>query len=444
MSELERFITHIREKSQHQPQFLQAVDDILEHIVPVVSDKTELLNSKIVEQLLIPDRIIEFRITWQDDDGNTQINNGWRVQFNNAIGPYKGGLRFHPSVSLDTFKFLGFEQIFKNALTGLPMGGGKGGSDFDPKGKSSGEVKRFCDAFMMELYKYIGPDRDIPAGDIGVGAREIGYLFDTYKRITGNHHGVLTGKSPAFGGSWIRKEATGYGCVYFLEKLLAEQNQELENKRCAVSGSGNVALYTAEKLIHKGAKVITLSDSDGFIACEDGLNEDQLEKIRAFKEEQRGRLSELDDGNIKYHEGEKPWQGEYDIAIPAATQNEISEQDAESLIDAKLSVLCEAANMPLTKAATHVLTEAGIIVAPAKAANAGGVAVSGLERTQNAQNKPWDRKQVDKALKEIMGDIHALCLKHGTTTDSDKVDYIKGANVGGFMRVAEAMQAYSG
>lgn len=440
MTAVKDYITTIKEQTKGQEQFHQAVDDVMDHVIPFVKDKQTYLEAKVVERLLNPDRTIEFRISWHDDKGEIQINRGWRVQFNNAIGPYKGGLRFHPSVSLDTFKFLGFEQVFKNALTGLPMGGGKGGSDFDPKGKSDAEILRFCQAFMTELYKYIGPDHDVPAGDIGVGSREIGYLFGTYKQITGAHHGVLTGKNPAFGGSCIRTEATGYGCVYFLENVLEAIDEGIKGKRCAISGAGNVALYTAEKLIELGGKVLTLSDSNGYILAEDGIKSEQLEEICKLKEEKRGRLSELDINGITFIEGETPWENTYDVAIPAATQNEVSKKEATAIKKAGATIVCEAANMPLTSGATEYLKGNDIIIAPAKAANAGGVAVSGLERTQNAQMLSWDCEKVDETLKQTMKDIHAVCKKYGETEDG--IDYIKGANIGGFVRVADALMAY--
>lgn len=439
MPDLKSRIQAIKDQTKGQEQFHQAVDDVLEHIYDYAAERQDYQDAKIIERLLVPDRVIEFRVTWHDDNGVTQVNRGWRVQYNNAIGAYKGGLRFHPSVSLDTFKFLGFEQVFKNALTGLPMGGGKGGSDFDPKGKSDAEVFRFCQAFMMELYKYIGPDYDVPAGDIGVGGREIGYMFGTYKQITGAHNGVLTGKARAFGGSWIRKEATGYGCVYFAENLLAEKGEELEGKRCAISGAGNVALYTAEKLLQKGAQVITLSDSNGAIVAKDGFTQDQLNEIYVLKEEQRGRLSDYGSQGVEYLDGKKPWAHEYDLAFPSATQNEVEMEDAQAIKDAGALAVCEGANMPLTSKATQFLQKEGVTIAPAKAANAGGVAVSGLERTQNAQYRFWTRERVDETLQRMMKDIHTTCKEHGQ--DGDKIDYIKGANIGGFVQVADAMMA---
>lgn len=440
MSQLHDAIDTIKSATIGEDQFHQAVDEVMTHVIPFIGDKDDLLHAKIVERLLVPDRILQFRVTWQDDNQDIQVNTGWRVQYNNAIGPYKGGLRFHPKVSLDTFKFLGFEQVFKNALTGLPMGGGKGGADFDPKGKSDGEISRFCTAFMMELYKYIGPDQDVPAGDIGVGEREIGYLFGTYKQITGCHHGVLTGKNPAFGGSCVRKEATGYGCVYFLENVLSANDESVEGKRCALSGAGNVALYAAEKLIGEGAKVITLSDSGGTITHPGGINKEQWEKIRAVKEDKRGALADLDEPDLEYHEGKTPWDQDYDIAIPSATQNEIDEEEAESIKAAGAEFVCEAANMPLTAAATETLESAGVSILPSKAANAGGVAVSGLERTQNAQSLSWDFERVDEQLRETMKAIHDICVEHGE--EDGQIDYVKGANIGGFIRVANAMKAY--
>ena len=440
MSDLNAAIDLTKATTPGEDQFHQAVDDVMADVLPFVRDKQEMLNAKIVERLLMPDRIIQFRVTWQDDDGEIQLNTGWRVQYNNAIGPYKGGLRFHPDATLDTFKFLGFEQVFKNALTGLPMGGGKGGSDFDPKGKSDGEVARFCQAFMMELYKYIGPDQDVPAGDIGVGEREIGYLFGTYKQITGQQHGVLTGKNPAFGGSCVRKEATGYGCVYFLENVLTAKDESVAGKRCAISGAGNVALYAAEKLIEQDALVITLSDSRGCIINPDGITMDQWQKIRALKEDNRGALSQLDEAGIEYHDAKTPWDQEYDIAIPAATQNEIDKEEARGIRASGAKLVCEAANMPLSAAAVETLETAGVSILPSKAANAGGVAVSGLERTQNAQNLSWESERVDDQLRATMKEIHRTCVEHGE--DNGTIDYIKGANIGGFIRVANAMKAY--
>jgi glutamate dehydrogenase (NADP+) len=440
MSDLEQIIRDIKEKTKGEDNFHQAIDDVMDDVLPFVHENPDYKNYSVIERLLVPDRVIQFRVTWMDGEGNVHINNGWRVQYNNAIGPYKGGLRFHPSVKLDTFKFLGFEQTFKNALTGLPMGGGKGGSDFNPKGKSEADIARFCHSFMMELYKYIGPDRDVPAGDIGVGGAEIGYLFGTYKQITGQFHGALTGKSPSFGGSCLRPEATGYGAVYFLEHILKEENDNLEGKRCVVSGAGNVALHAAKKLIAKNAKVITLSDSQGTIVKVDGFTEEELEKIYDLKEVQNKHLKDLSMKGTEYRNGAEPWDVECEIALPCATQNEVDEDNAKKLHEAGVKYICEGANMPLTSDATRYLLDKDVIIAPAKAANAGGVAVSGLEQTQNAERRYWSAERVDEALQDIMKNIFNLCRDNGN--DDGKINYIKGANIGGFKRVANAMQAF--
>jgi len=440
MSELQEVVSSIKAKTSEEHDFHQAIDDVMGDIIPFIEQNPHYGESQVVERLLVPDRIIQFRVTWLDGDGNVNVNNGWRVQYNNAIGPYKGGLRFHPSVKLDTFKFLGFEQTFKNALTGLPMGGGKGGSDFNPKGRSKDDIARFCHAFMIELYKYIGPDRDVPAGDIGVGGKEIGYLFGTYKQITGQFHGVLTGKDPSFGGSCLRPEATGYGAVYFLEHMLKHANENIQGKRCAVSGAGNVALHAAKKLIEKEAKVVTLSDSKGCITKKDGITADELEKIHHHKEAENKRLAELDIKGIDYYDGEEPWIYEHDISVPCATQNEIDLENAKALFENGSRFICEGANMPLTSEATEYLIENNATIAPAKAANAGGVAVSGLEQTQNAERRSWSAEKVDNALQEIMKNIFDICQENGN--EDGKVNYIKGANIGGFKRVARAMQAF--
>lgn len=442
MKAVDDVLKAIQERNPHEVDFHQAATDVFESVGPYLQENKKLLESNLLERLAEPDRIIQFRVTWQNQKGEIEVNRGWRVQFNNALGAYKGGLRFHPSVSLDTFKFLGFEQIFKNALTGLPMGGGKGGSDFDPKGRSDADVFSFCQAFMMELYKYIGPDMDVPAGDIGVGAREIGFMAGTYKKITGVHDGTLTGKSPAWGGSHIRKEATGYGSVYFLENALKRTGEGLDGKRCAISGSGNVALYTAQKLLEKEAKVVSVSDSKGTLHFKDGISEDQLAALIQLKEVDRKRLHEYEDpsNNSEYQAGKNPWCIECDVAMPAATQNEIHVKDARHLQDNGVKWVCEAANMPLTEEATDLFREAGTIILPAKAVNAGGVAVSGLERTQNAQYLTWPREEVDAKLQDIMANIHDLCVENSM---ADKgIDYIQGANIAGFRKVAEAMTAY--
>ena len=441
MSELDQVLGQLAQTHPNEKQFYQAVHDVLSDVMPYISDKKHYLDSAVIERLLVPDKIIEFRVSWQSGDGQVHVNRGWRVQHNNALGAYKGGLRFHPTVSLDTFKFLAFEQTFKNALTGLPMGGGKGGSDFDPKGKSDADILRFCQAFMLKLSKYIGPEQDVPAGDIGVGAREIGYLFGAYKKITGVFNGVLTGKGETYGGSNIRKEATGYGSVYFVENILSRLGDDLKDKRCLVSGSGNVAIYTVEKLLHKNAKVLTMSDSRGTIVCEQGLTEADLAEIKRVKEVERGSLESYASSNphISYRANEKPWSVACDVAIPCATQNELDATDAKALHENGVAIIAEAANMPLTSKAIDYLTERGVIVAPGKAVNAGGVAVSGLERTQNALMLSWDSETVDKRLKEIMRGIHDHCVRFGRTEGKDTIDYIKGANIGGFIKVAEAM-----
>lgn len=438
--DIDQIIETLKQKTPEEVEFHQAVKEVADEVVPLVRDHDKYVDARIFERLLVPDRVIQFRVTWLDDGGNVQINNGWRVQYNNALGPYKGGLRFHPNVRLDTFKFLGFEQTFKNALTRLPMGGGKGGSDFDPKGKSEHEVMRFCQAFMQGLYTHIGANRDVPAGDIGVGNREIGYLYGAYKQLTGQHEAVLTGKNPGFGGSCVRKEATGYGCVYFLMNMLAHRDDEIDGKRCAVSGAGNVALYTAQKLVERDAKVITLSDSKGYIVKDDGFSAEELKKIIQLKETENGALGDFDGDGVRYHEGKKPWGEDFDVAIPAATQNEVSGDDMDQMLDGGLKIICEAANMPLEAEARVQAREAGILIAPAKAANAGGVAVSGLERSQNAMHLSWSAKKVDKKLRKIMKQIHQDCVE--CAEDADKPDYIQGANIAGFKRVAEAMLTY--
>lgn len=426
-----------------QTQFYHAVADVLDDVMPYLQDNKEYNHDfATIERLIEPDRIIQFRVAWYNEDNKIEVNRGWRVQYSNAIGPYKGGLRFHPSVDLDTFKFLGFEQTLKNALTGQQMGGAKGGADFNPKGRSDQDILRFCHTFMMELYKYIGPDTDIPAGDIGVGEREIGYLFGAYKQITGRFDGAMTGKNPAFGGSCVRKEATGYGCVYFLEEALKHAGDTLEGKTCCLSGAGNVALYTAQKLLEKGASVISFSDSKGMVHIPDGITVERLNELIRIKEVERGTLEDLchDYDDCDYYEDKKPWGLECDIAIPAATQNEINEQDAKNIAKNGVTWLCEAANMPLTAEATAELRGTACRILPAKAVNAGGVAVSGLERTQNAQYLDWPAEAVDGHLQEIMRAIHKLCLENaGDDTNSD---YNKGANIAGFKRVAQAMIAY--
>lgn len=440
MSDVHNTLGLIKARYPDEADFYQAAEDVFESVAPYLETNEVIKNSNILERLIEPDRIIQFRVTWQNQKGEIEVNRGWRVQFNKALGAYKGGLRFHPSVSVDTFKFLAFEQIFKNALTGLPMGGGKGGSDFNPKGRSDADIFSFCQAFMSELYKYLGPNMDVPAGDIGVGAREIGYLFGTYKKLTDNFEGVLTGKGPHFGGSHIRKEATGYGSIYFLENALNYAGEQLEGKVCSVSGSGNVALYAVEKLLEKKAKVISVSDSKGTLHFKEGITGAQLAALIDLKEVRRGRLSAYDDGGAEYLDGQTPWHLPCDIAVPSATQNEIQIDDAKSLSSNGVKWVCEAANMPTDAQATDHFKNTAVKVLPAKAVNAGGVAVSGLERTQNAQYLTWKPEKVDQKLKEIMANIHQLCVEN--SADQNDIDYIQGANIAGFKRVAEAMVAY--
>lgn len=432
------FINRIKDKNINQPEFVQAVSEVVGSLEDFVNDNPKYHNQSVLERLAEPDRAMSFRVTWVNDRGEIQVNRGYRVQFNNALGPYKGGLRFHPTVDLDTLKFLGFEQIFKNSLTGLPLGGGKGGSDFDPKGKSDGEIMRFCQSFMNELYRHIGADIDVPAGDIGVGGREIGYMFGQYKRLTGRYKGVLTGKDLGWGGSEIRTEATGYGIVYMLDEVLKHNNQDLIGKKVLVSGSGNVAQFAVEKLLQLGAKVLTMSDSSGTIYNNDGITTEQLEFIKELKNVKRGRIKEVADKfNLKYLENNNPWSIQADIAIPCATQNEIGIVDAQNLIKSGVEIVIEGANMPSTLEATEQFVKNNLIFVPAKAANAGGVSVSGLEMSQNSGRLYWSREKVDQELKQIMINIHQQMLKYGQK--GDRINYIKGANVAGFKRVADAI-----
>jgi Glutamate dehydrogenase/leucine dehydrogenase len=438
---IQNFIEMVRAKNAGEPEFLQAVSEVAEYIVPYVEEHPRYKKGKILERIVEPERVIIFRVPWVDDQGEIQVNRGFRVQMNSAIGPYKGGLRFHPSVNLSVLKFLAFEQIFKNSLTGLPMGGGKGGSDFDPKGKSDNEIMRFCQSFMTELYRHVGDDIDVPAGDIGVGKREIGYLFGQYKRITGTFNGVLTGKSYEWGGSLIRPEATGYGLVYFVEEMLKMQDDTLLGKKILISGSGNVAQFAAEKCIQHGAKVLTMSDSNGFVYDPSGIDQEKLEFIKDLKNNRRGRIQEYAAHyGCEYFADEKPWKIKCDIALPNATQNELDGSDAEALISNGCFCVAEGANMPCTPEAVATFKKKGILYAPGKAANAGGVAVSGLEMSQNSLRYSWSRTKVDNKLKEIMSDIHELCVKYGKD-EHGHVNYEKGANIGGFVKVAEAMLA---
>ena len=434
-------IANLQRRFPNEPEYIQAVSQVLGTIEEEYNKHPEFEKANLIERLCIPDRIIQFRVSWVDDKGNVQTNMGYRIQHNNVIGPYKGGLRFHKSVNLGILKFLAFEQTFKNSLTTLPMGGAKGGSDFSPRGKSNNEVMRFCQAFMTELYRHIGPDEDVPAGDIGVGGREVGYLFGMYKKLTHQFQGMLTGKGQEFGGSLIRPEATGYGNVYFLCNMLATKNIDIKGKTVLVSGSGNVAQYTMEKLIQLGAKPVTCSDSNGYIYDPDGIDAEKLAYIMELKNVERGRIKEYAEKyGVKYVEGAKPWFEKADIALPSATQNEINEEAAKALIANGVFAVSEGANMPSTPEAIKVFQDAKILYAPGKAANAGGVAVSGLEMSQNSERLKWSREEVDAKLHDIMNDIHANCVKYGTENDG-YVNYVKGANVAGFLKVAKAMMA---
>ena len=434
-------IANLQRRFPNEPEYIQAVSQVLGTIEEEYNKHPEFEKANLIERLCIPDRIIEFRVSWVDDKGNVQTNMGYRIQHNNVIGPYKGGIRYHKSVNLSILKFLAFEQTFKNSLTTLPMGGAKGGSDFSPRGKSNNEGMRFCQAFMTELYRHMGPDEDVPAGDIGVGGREVGYLFGMYKKLTHQFQGVLTGKGQEFGGSRIRPEATGYGNVYFLCNMLATKNIDLKGKTVLVSGSGNVAQYTMEKLIELGAKPVTCSDSDGYIYDPDGIDREKLDYIMELKNVERGRIKEYAEKyGVKYVEGAKPWFEKADIALPSATQNEINEEAAKALIANGVIAVSEGANMPSTPEAIKVFQDAKILYAPGKAANAGGVAVSGLEMSQNSERLKWSREEVDAKLHDIMNDIHANCVKYGTEADG-YVNYVKGANVAGFLKVAKAMMA---
>ena len=438
---IENFMSDIKAKNPNEPEFIQAVHEVACSVIPYIADKPEYREARILERIAEPDRIVSFRVVWEDDDGRVQINKGYRVQCNNAIGPYKGGLRFRHDVRLHVLKFLAFEQVFKNSLTGLPMGGGKGGSNFDPRGKSDREVMRFCQSFMTQLFRYIGRHTDVPAGDIGVGAREVSYLFGQYKRLTNQFTGVLTGKGLSFGGSQVRTEATGYGVVYFMEDMLNTRGLELADQTAVVSGSGNVSQYAIEKLLHKGAKVVTCSDSDGFIHDPSGITEERLEWIKELKNVRRGRISEYArEFGVKFYKGEKPWHVPCDIALPCATQNEIHRKDALALCKNGCVGVSEGANMPTTHDGIEVYREAGILYGPGKAANAGGVAVSGLEMSQNAMHLSWSEEELNKRLRDIMTNIHEKCRAYGE--DGSGIDYVKGANVGGFVKVADAMLGY--
>lgn len=437
---LEQVIQTVKEKNPAEPEFHQAVEEVLESVWPVVEARRDLVDAKIIERIVIPERTIAFRIEWKSDAGEVMVNRGWRTQFSSVLGPYKGGLRFHPSVTLSILKFLGFEQIFKNSLTGLPLGGGKGGSDFDPKGKSDTEVERFCRVFMDNLYPYIGATIDVPAGDIGVGGREIAFMFDEYKRLGGKEPGVLTGKSIKDGGSELRTEATGYGLVYLTEEILSTNGNSVAGRTAVVSGSGNVAQYTVEKLNQLGAKVLTMSDSDGTIYDKEGISAEKLAHILEIKNVARGRIKEYlgKYPEAEYLEGQAPWSIPADMVFPCATQNEISLADAEKIIANKTLGVFEGANMPTVKEGTELFLSKKILYAPSKAANAGGVAVSGLEMEQNRKAEHWKREEVDERLRLIMKNIHQVCVEHGTEA-SGFVNYVRGANIAGFLRVAGAM-----
>jgi glutamate dehydrogenase (NADP+) len=438
---IDAFMTKVAAKNGHEPEFLQAVEEVAETVIPFIEENPKYKTHKILERIAEPERTIMFRVSWVDDKGEVQINRGYRVQFNSAIGPYKGGLRFHPSVNLSILKFLGFEQIFKNSLTTLPMGGGKGGSDFDPKGKSDNEVMRFCQSFMNELFRHIGADTDVPAGDIGVGGREIGYMFGQYKKLRNEFTGVYTGKGRNWGGSLVRPEATGYGCVYFTEEMLKTKGDRLNGKTVAVSGSGNVAQYAIEKVNQLGGKVVTASDSSGYIYDEHGIHAEKLAFLMELKNVKRGRIEEYATKyNVPFFANERVWNApcNLDIALPCATQNELDGDDAAKLIEKGVKVVAEGANMPSTPEAVQAFTSAGIMFAPGKASNAGGVATSGLEMSQNSLRLSWTREEVDAKLHEIMKNIHAACIKYGSNGDGT-VDYVRGANIAGFVKVADSM-----
>ncbi|WP_179351123.1 NADP-specific glutamate dehydrogenase [Winogradskyella vidalii] len=439
---IDAFLNVVKDRNGHEPEFLQAVQEVAETVIPYIETHQIYQGKKILLRMVEPERLISFRVSWIDDSGEIQVNRGYRIQMNSAIGPYKGGLRFHPTVNASILKFLAFEQVFKNALTTLPMGGGKGGSDFDPKGKSDNEIMNFCQAFMSELFKYIGPNTDVPAGDIGVGGREIGYMFGMYKKLKNEFTGVLTGKGASWGGSLIRPEATGYGNVYFAANMLSRQEQSFKGKRVLISGSGNVAQYAAEKAIELGAIVLTLSDSGGYIYDEEGITAEKLKHVMFIKNDKRGRISEYVDKypNATYVKDARPWSIKCDIALPCATQNELNGEEAKQLIKNGCICVSEGANMPSTPEAIHEFQKAHILFSPGKASNAGGVATSGLEMSQNSLRLSWSRAEVDEKLKGIMEAIHDACVTYGKNEDGS-VDYIKGANIAGFVKVADAMLA---
>lgn len=439
-AQIDAFMETVRAKNAHEPEFLQAVQEVAETVIPFIQDHPQYEAQSILDRMVEPERTIMFRVPWTDDAGKTHVNRGYRVEFNSAIGPYKGGLRFHPTVNLSILKFLGFEQVFKNSLTTLPMGGGKGGSDFDPKGKSNAEVMRFCQSFMTELARHIGPNTDVPAGDIGVGGREIGYMFGQYKRLRNEFTGVLTGKGMNWGGSLIRPEATGYGCVYFAQEMLNHVGDWMKGKTVVVSGSGNVAQFAVEKATELGAKVVTMSDSKGFIHDASGIDAEKLAWIMDLKNNRRGRIREYAEhfASATYHEGQRPWGIACDVALPCATQNELNGEEAQALVANGCKAVAEGANMPSTPEAIEVFHAQKVLFAPGKASNAGGVATSGLEMSQNSLRLNWSAEEVEQRLHTIMQDIHAQCVKYGTNDDGT-VDYVRGANIAGFVKVADAM-----
>ncbi|GAK75084.1 NADP-specific glutamate dehydrogenase [Nonlabens ulvanivorans] len=439
---IESFIDLIKSKNPNEPEFIQAVSEVAEAVIPFIENNPQYASDKLLERMAEPERVTMFRVPWTDDSGEVQVNRGYRIQMNSAIGPYKGGLRFHPSVNLSILKFLAFEQVFKNSLTTLPMGGGKGGADFNPKGKSDREVMRFCQSFMVELQRVIGADTDVPAGDIGVGGREIGYLFGYYKKLRNEFTGILTGKGRSYGGSLIRPEATGYGNVYFAENMLKTRGESIKGKTTVISGSGNVAQYAAEKILQLGGKVVTMSDSGGYIHDTDGIDTDKLAFVMDLKNNKRGRISEYvaQYPSATYHEGERPWSVKCDIALPCATQNELNGDEAKALVSNGCMCVSEGANMPSTPEAIEHFIDNKILFAPGKASNAGGVATSGLEMSQNSMRYSWTAEEVDNKLHGIMNDIHEACVEYGKDSDGF-VDYVKGANIAGFVKVADAMLA---
>ena len=439
-AKIDAFLELVEKRNGNEPEFMQAVHEVAETVIPFIEENPKYQGKMLLERMVEPERTIIFRVPWIDDNGNTQVNRGFRVEFNSAIGPYKGGLRFHPSVNLSILKFLGFEQVFKNSLTTLPMGGGKGGSDFNPKGKSDNEVMRFCQSFMSELFRHIGANTDVPAGDIGVGGREIGYMFGQYKKLRNEFTGILTGKGISYGGSLVRPEATGYGTVYFVKNMLATKGDSFEGKTVVISGSGNVAQFACEKATELGGKVVTLSDSSGYIYDADGIDAQKLAFVMNLKNVKRGRISEYADkySSATFHKGERPWSVNCDIALPCATQNELNEEEAQVLISNNVIAIAEGANMPTTPEAIEVLQNAKVLFSPGKASNAGGVATSGLEMSQNSLRLRWTREEVDAKLNNIMNDIHESCVEYGAEEDG-YINYVKGANVAGFVKVADAM-----